>query len=619
MENQRSSQNRSAQPDRQLLLRTTPRPQVVAGLLLLIHAGLLAWIGYKNSPSMDDVAHLSAGLSHWYLGDFTLYKVNPPLARSVAVLPVLVTRPKVDWKSYVRGERARAEFGVGQDFMRINGRDGFRYHVLARWACIPFSLVGGTYCFLWGRAIYSPLSGLFALTLWCFSPNVLGNAAMVTPDAPAAALGLAATYHFYHWLEAPGWANALLAGLVLGLAELTKTTWIILFALWPCIWVAWNLYNRPFSAASAWCSQALNLSVILLFSIYLINLAYGFDGSFRPLKNFEFVSDVLAGNKVHSQTTGNRFREHWTGVIPVPFPACYVEGIDIQRSDFERKKWCYLAGRQQLGGWWYWYLYAMAVKVPLGTWGLFLMAAIATAVQRKHSAIFAAEMVLLAPAVAVFLLISSQTGFTRYLRYALPAFPFLMVWMSRVALAIPLKRAKFAVAAVALLAWTVESSLAVYPFSISYFNELGGGPMGGHACLVDANIDWGQELLRLKSWLARHPEASPLHLGNFGFVDPKIAGIEFRPVPKLRMISPDQKTSLGNIPAGQLPRPGWYALSVNHLRAYRHFGDEEPDYAYFLRFRPVATIGYAIYIYHLDEDGVAILRPNFAVKQPVRD
>ncbi|NQT14620.1 MAG: hypothetical protein HQ582_17820, partial [Planctomycetes bacterium] len=43
-------------------------------------------------------------------------------------------------------------------------------------------------------------------------------------------------------------------------------------------------------------------------------------------------------------------------------------------------------------------------------------------------------------------------------------------------------------------------------------------------------------------------------------------------------------------------RPGWYALSVNHLY------DRSRQYRYFLRFEPVAMAGYSIYIYHITLD-----------------
>ena len=51
-----------------------------------------------------------------------------------------------------------------------------------------------------------------------------------------------------------------------------------------------------------------------------------------------------------------------------------MEGIDLQWHDIEVGKPSYLRGEWQDRGRWYWYLYALAVKAPLGTWGLFLLA-----------------------------------------------------------------------------------------------------------------------------------------------------------------------------------------------------------------------------------------------------
>src|SRR6266478_349761 len=55
---------------------------------------MLAWMGYHHSPTIDEPAHLVAGLSHW---KFDLHRVNPPLVRLLASLPMLVVDPKTDW------------------------------------------------------------------------------------------------------------------------------------------------------------------------------------------------------------------------------------------------------------------------------------------------------------------------------------------------------------------------------------------------------------------------------------------------------------------------------------------------------------------------------------------
>src|SRR5262245_59859559 len=43
--------------------------------LLVVHGSLLAWEGWRQSPAVDEVAHLPAGLSHWKLNRFDLYRV----------------------------------------------------------------------------------------------------------------------------------------------------------------------------------------------------------------------------------------------------------------------------------------------------------------------------------------------------------------------------------------------------------------------------------------------------------------------------------------------------------------------------------------------------------------
>jgi hypothetical protein len=200
------------------------------------------------------------------------------------------------------------------------------------------------------------------------------------------------------------------------------------------------------------------------------------------------------------------------------------------------------------------------------------------------------ELVLLIPAVAVLILVSSQTGFNRYLRYVLPAVPFFYIFASRAGKAFETKERVIQVLCIACVVLGVASSLVVYPHSMSYFNEAAGGPKGGPKHLLDANIDWGQDLLELKKYVDQHPEVSPIGLAYFGYADPKLTGLSFRAAPAGPGFEDWSETG---------PKPGWYAVSVNHLYGYRHYDSDKPRYTYFQNFKPVATIGYSIYIFHI--------------------
>ena len=62
--------------------------------LLALHGGLLAFIAAEHSPVISEAKHLPAGLSHLYLGRFDLFRVNPPLVRTAAALPVARCCPR---------------------------------------------------------------------------------------------------------------------------------------------------------------------------------------------------------------------------------------------------------------------------------------------------------------------------------------------------------------------------------------------------------------------------------------------------------------------------------------------------------------------------------------------
>ena len=560
-------------------------PWRMAAVLLGLQAFLLAWGALRHSPGWDEPGHLVAGLSHWRYGRFELYRVNPPLVRLAAAVPVMIAGYEMPEDGFFYYPHGRAEHTVGETFLRSNGARSFFLFTLARWGCIPIVLLGGYVVFRWAYDLYGAGASLVALALWCFCPNVLGNGQLLTPDAGAAALGVVAAYLFWRWLNASGWRSAYSAGIALGLAELTKTTWIVLFLLWPLLWLLRRLAARKLPAARPWIGEAGQLGLILLVGLFVLNLGYGLEGSGTKLGDFSFMSEALGGPKSARQgdALGNRFAATWLGRLPVPLPKNYVLGIDTQRGDFENKMWSYLRGQWQLGGWWYYYLYGLAIKVPLGAWGLMVLALLAAVVRRGYAASWMDEAMLLAPLAAVLALVSSQTGFNHHLRYVLSVLPFAYIVASKTAKAFLLGHRGPALLATALLVWSVGSSLWIYPHSLSYYNEAAGGPAAGHYHLGNSNMDWGQDLLFLKRWLDRHPEVKPLRLAyDLPLVDPALVGIEH-----------------AGTPPTQGPEPGWYVVSVNLIH---RLGGE---YEYFLQFEPVARVGYSMHVYHITPEEAA--------------
>jgi hypothetical protein len=175
----------------------------------------------------------------------------------------------------------------------------------------------------------------------------------------------------------------------------------------------------------------------------------------------------------------------------------------------------------------------------------------------------------------------------------LPAFPFLMLLAARGAEALLRHGPRGAVALGVLLAWQVVAFSLAAPHHLAYFNELAGGPDHARRLLLDSNLDWGQDLGRLKSYLDARGEKQTC-LGYFGHVDPRVYGIEF------------------SFPPTE-PTPGRCAVSANFLAGYpygityagpRVLGVPAGAWSWFDRFPPVARIGRSIYVFEISPEDV---------------
>ncbi|MBA3314858.1 MAG: phospholipid carrier-dependent glycosyltransferase [Planctomycetaceae bacterium] len=265
---------------------------------------------------------LSAGLSQVQCGRFDVYRVNPPLVKAVAALPVIAVGCKTDWSRFIDRSWSRSGFLLGYDFIAANGESSLRLMTLARWACIPFSLAGALASYLWASHIYGRTSGLIALSLWCFEPNILAQGHLVTTDAAAAAAGICASYVFWIWLRRQTWGSASCAALALAVALATTLSWLILLFLWPLLFAVWWFTNHLGADAAPYYRvrigrSAVQLSLIMSLAIYLLCVSYQCDGMFVRLGCYHFTSDLLTGDTGEPGATGNRFAGGLLSDIPV--------------------------------------------------------------------------------------------------------------------------------------------------------------------------------------------------------------------------------------------------------------------------------------------------------------
>lgn len=561
-----------------------PRPRweyLLVLAILLGHACVQIHLAWMDSDTIDEPAHLVAGVAYVRHGTFRLYKVNPPLSRIVQGLFLLDTPLDTSMIVEPTYHGERREMGVGDMFAEAHAE---QYRVLmlrARLGSIVFDLLGGLLVWEWANRAFGRPCGLVALTLWCVNPFVLAHGHLATPDVAAAVLTLAAARSFRAYLDAPSWPLAAAVGATLGLAQLTKFTLVLLYPLWLILWLTVLVPARSPRRIVGQGLFALTLSLLVL------NAGYLFQDFGQRLERFRFLSSKLGRfapetlDSLYGPT--NALGGTWLGSLPVPLPAPYVEGIDLQARDFDRYAAngtaFFAAGRWVEGGRYYYYFYGFLVKSPLA---LFALLAVAAGLLWHRPVNQIDLTLLLAVPLVVLLFVSAQTGMNKHIRYVLPMLPFLTVlaaasgkvWHQ----ANPWPRLLVGL----LLGWSVLAGVRACRDPLAYFNEAVGGPRGGVRCLSGSNVDWGQGRYRLRDWLDAHPEFRPVAVACYGAKESAFANLANAEA----LPGPDEQRQLG-------PRPGRFAVSVRILQGdvgYR-------EYAYFQRFEPVATAGDSVWIF----------------------
>lgn len=584
--------------------------------LMALHAGLALHAAWRTSPTIDEFSHVPAGISYWQTGRFGLYHHNPPLAKLLAALPVLAARPVVDYSgSYAQAQAAGEPPGhvaFAEEFMRANTARYFDLFRLARIPIVLLSLLGMAILYRWGRELFGEWGGLLAAAIWAFEPNLIAHAGVATTDMAATVLILAAVETFRRFLAAATLRGALVSGVVLGLALLTKFTALFLLPLFALF----ALLRRP---------RGRSWVLVPCVALLVLNAGYLFEGTGRPLGSFPFLSTALTrprtgGVPPHREARfyqmlfaqrQNRFEGTFFGRLPSPVPAEYLLGLDEQ--SFEASPGLAgggyavsLRGEVRRGGWWWYDLYTLLVKTPLALWVLGLLATVAAISAPTARRGLREEAFWIAPAALLIALMSAMTGLDLGVRYLLPAFPFLFLGIARLA------TAPRPVAPAILLGALAVSTLRVHPHELSYFNEMAGGPSRGGRHLLDSNLDWGQDLLELKRLLDRRGITGEIGLAYFGAVDPALAGIRwFVPPRDPRTVPPGRAVASD----GAL-RPGLYAISVNFLYGLPHrvrgpdgssIAVDEGAFSYFRHVAPIDRAGYSIELFEVSADDAARL------------
>ncbi len=573
-----------------MLARVDP----VRVLLLVVLAVLAVSSLLGECPTWDEPYHLTQGFRFWKTGDPSFYvEDHPPGVHVLAAIPFVIAGrpleplPREDPRS--RAQRS----SVTNQFLAADQGAALRLFPWAKCVVVLLGVFLGWIVYAEAQRLYGVGGARLALTLFCFDPNVLAHTRLVTTDLGVTLGVWLVIVGLLRWSREPTPLNALALGLALGFALIVKFSALSIVAASPLLG-AILLFRRRDSPGIG--KIAISSAVALTTAFLVVWMVHGF--SFGPVRSTPHESSFAAGDTDRSWKPGfregdpapkyriGRFLDTWR----VPAPE-YVFALRwTLRHVYEFGHWSYLHGKYGKEGWREYFPIALAIKTPLPAL-LLVLVMLVSFVRAKPSR---EELALLAFVVLYFASAIRGSLNIGY-RHILPILPPLFVLAGR--LLAPSVRTtlfprapKLAGGALAvLLVWLSAGTVRAHPHYLAYFNESIGGPKNGWRWLVDASLDWGQDLPGLAKWLRDH-DVDTVYLSYYGSLDPSLYGVRWLPI-SIPLPKGRTKASVGEIP------PGTYAISASNLVGVMSAG--AGPLVVFQEIDPVATIGHSIFVYRI--------------------
>jgi len=603
----------------------------IAFLLLTIFAVLAVVSMWNDNANYDERIHLPAGYSYLTQKDMRLNPEHPPLLKDLAALPLLFMKINFPyqsggWSTLLASDISRTpswqtDVQFGNDLLYYSGNDAQK---IIRYGRLPIILIGlllGFYVFRFSRELWGETAGLIALTLYSFSPTVLAHARLVTTDVAAAAAFFISFYYLYKWLKVSTARNLLVFGIVFGLALLTKFSTFLLipiFGLSVLIWWFCQI-GRRFWAFKVYIGGFIFALVI---AFLVVGTVYSFHTWNYPQQKQQIDTAFILSTFGYKPIVNFNV---WLAGTPLRAYAQYLLGLlmVIQRSSGGNTT--YYLGEISSAGSRFYFPVVYAIKEPLAYiilafFALFL--AIKKCVNHcrnrtvKNWLSDGFDLIKNNPAeMGMILIILVYWGFSIRsrlnigVRHILPTIPFIYALTARQIsnwirgniteriqnyrgfwqlLGLYWNRIKKTVLIILLFMWAILTVIFVYPSFLAYFNEIAGGPNNGYKYVVDSNLDWGQDILRLSDYIK---------INNIK----EIKMDYFSGAPAEYYIK-NVKIEFYN---REVPQIGWLAVSATILQGACK-GDKIPcsynerAYTWLDSYKPITKIGYSIFVYKIE-------------------
>jgi len=490
---------------------------------------LLIFSAKADSVTTDEGVHLFVGYTYLTKGDFRFDPEHPPLLKELAATSLVL---RDDLKTSMDGfydkaanfyydswQEARI---LSQDFLFNQGKNADDANKLIFFGRLPFiflTLILGVAVYWWTKKLYGQIAGVFSAFLVLFLPSILAHGHLINTDLGLTLFIFAAVYFWTRFLESASrrttWLYFILSGLFVGLALSSKFTAVFIL---PILFILGLLKIFIFNGLKNWLKMIGGFLGVIIFGFIIVWASYGFSIKVPPPPIDSLSANINLWTSFHVPGSFDKLFEK---IRPIMFPADFYKGLFLVSRHGLGGHGSFLLGQTSNTGWWYYFPVAIFYKTPIP---LFIFLILSIVFWRKLKAKESFDELTLVLTPVIFLLLSMVSKADLGVRHILPIFPFLAVLASRSINLIDFKSILRIITAytlkiqsvhqlvklfsisgfLLLILWYLYSSVASYPNYLAYFNELAGGPNGGYKILVDSNLDWGQDIFRIKKYLNEH-------------------------------------------------------------------------------------------------------------------
>ncbi len=540
----------------------------------------------QKSATWDEPQHVTAGYIALTHHDYRTDPEHPPFLRMWAALPLVTFRDiKLD-TAVIERVKPSDWAGVGQFYychrFMYQYNDADRLLYTARLMIVLLGVLLGVLLFCWTNEWLGFWPAVVTLALYTIEPNILAHSSLVTTDFGSTCFFFGTLYFAWRSCRRPNAKNV--AGLTafFVLANISKFTALMLGPI-----VAVLLGVAVVRLRTLRFTRALGIIGLLAVTTWLaIWAGYGF--RYTPSASttwlFRFQDDALVQQRIpRLGRVVNWIDDHRL------LPNAYTQGFLIGQAKAQLRG-AFLAGRNSVEGWWYYFPVAFLMKAPVALIILFV-GGLVVYVKRWRQLGLENEMFVVLPIV----LYLGSAMFARLnigLRHILPIYPFVLLLAAAAVKELTDAKSKrgWIVLGVLTTFWLFEFG-RVYPNTLAFFNQAVGGPRNGYRYLADSNLDWGQDLKPLKKWMERN-SVSHINLAYFGTADPAYYHIDCTYLPGTDF--PGEQS----IEPPQLP--GYVAVSATILDGVYLSEQGQAFYKPLRDAEPVADIGHSIRVYWME-------------------